>query len=225
MRILVVEDDPRLGPSLKKGLEKHHYAVDLVDNGEDAVLIATATPYDLLVLDVLLPRLNGFEVCHQLRNHRRTMPILLLTALGEVDHRVTGLDIGADDYLTKPFAFRELEARVRALLRRESAIKTVELRFMDISLDTGTHEARRGERVILLNSKEYALLEYLMRRPHQILSRTMIAEHVWDGDADHMSNVIDVYIRCLRRKLCEGHEPDVIHTIRGSGYQLKEPAS
>ena len=223
MRILVVEDDPRLGPSLKKGLEKHHYAVDLVIDGEDGVLMGTTVLYDLIVLDVLLPRLNGFEVCRQLRERRRTMPILLLTALGEVDHRVTGLDSGADDYLTKPFAFRELAARVRALLRRESLAKTVELHFMDITLDTGTHEARRGDRGIQLNSKEYALLEYLMRHPHQVLSRDMIAEHVWDCDAEHLSNVIDVYIRYLRRKLCERDEPNVIHTIRGSGYQLKEP--
>jgi DNA-binding response OmpR family regulator len=225
MRILVVEDDPLLGPNLKKGLEKHHYAVDLANDGEEAVLMGTTTPYDLIVLDVLLPRLNGFEVCRQLRNRKRTTPILLLTALGEVDHRVTGLDIGADDYLTKPFAFRELEARVRALLRRESATKTVELRFLDITLDTGTHEARRGERVILLNNKEYALLEYLMRHPRQVLSRTTIAEHVWNCDAEHLSNVIDVYIRYLRRKLCEYDELDVIHTIRGAGYQLKEPVS
>jgi DNA-binding response OmpR family regulator len=224
MRILVVEDDPRLGPSLKKGLEKHHYAVDVVTDGEDAVLMGSTTPYDLIVLDVLLPRLNGFEVCRQLRRNKRIMPILLLTALGEVDHRVAGLDTGADDYLTKPFAFRELEARVRALLRRESATRTVELHFVDITLDTGTHEVRRGERVMTLNSKEYALLEYLMRHPHQVLSRSMIAEHVWDSDAEHLSNVIDVYIRYLRRKLCEFGEPDVIHTIRGSGYQLKEPA-
>jgi DNA-binding response OmpR family regulator len=173
---------------------------------------------------VLLPGLDGFEVCRQLRDRKRTTPILLLTALGEVDHRVMGLDTGADDYLTKPFAFRELEARIRALLRRESATKTVELRFMDITLDTGTHEARRGQRVIPLNHKEYALLEYLMRHPRQVLSREMIAEHVWDCEAEHLSNVIDVYIRYLRRKLCESHEPDVIHTIRGAGYQLKEPA-
>ncbi len=150
MRVLVVEDDPRLGRNLKKGLEKHSYAVDLVTNGEDGLLMGSTVRYDLIVLDVLLPQLNGFEVCRQLRGRKRTMPILLLTALGEIDHRVTGLDTGADDYLTKPFAFRELEARVRALLRRESTIKTVELRFMDITLDTSTHEARRGERIILL---------------------------------------------------------------------------
>lgn len=223
MRILVVEDDPRLGPSLKKGLEQNHYAVDLVTDGEEGISLGLSAPYDLIILDVLLPGLNGFEICRQLRQHKRMMPILLLTALGEVDHRVKGLDTGADDYLTKPFAFRELEARVRALLRRESSIKTTELQFMDITLDTKTHEVRRGERVIPLGSKEYALLEFMMRHPHQVLSRTMIAEHVWDCDAEHLSNVIDVYIRYLRRKLCEQHEPDVIHTIRGSGYQLKEP--
>jgi two-component system, OmpR family, copper resistance phosphate regulon response regulator CusR len=225
MRILVVEDDPRLGPNLKKGLEKHQYAVDLVTDGEDALLMGSSVLYDLIILDVLIPRLNGFEVCRQLRDRKRTTPILLLTALGEVAHRVTGLDLGADDYLTKPFAFRELEARVRALLRRESATKTVELRFMDITLDTSTHETRRGERIIPLNSKEYTLLEYLMRHPHQVLSRGMIAEHVWHCDTENLSNVIDVYIRYLRRKLCEHDEPDVIHTIRGLGYQLKEPKS
>jgi DNA-binding response OmpR family regulator len=223
MRILVVEDDRRLGPSLKKGLEGSHYAVDLVDDGEDAVLMATATPYDLIILDILLPGLNGFEVCKQIREQERSMPILLLTALGEIDHRVKGLDLGADDYLVKPFAFSELEARVRALLRRGGPVKTATLQFMDITLDTRTHEVRRGERVISLVNKEYALLEFFMRHPHQVLSRSMIAEHVWDGDTEHLSNVIDVYIRYLRRKLCDQNEPDVIYTVRGSGYQLKEP--
>ncbi len=223
MRILVVEDDPRLGPSLKKGLEASHYAVDLVADGEDAVAMALAVDYDLIILDLLLPRLNGFDVCRQLRDQRRTMPILLLTALGEVDHRVQGLDSGADDYLTKPFAFRELEARVRALLRREGPSKSPELRFMDVVLDTRTHEVRRGTRRIQLSSKEYALLDLLMRHPRQVLSRATIADHVWDYDTDNMSNVIDVYIRYLRRKLCEGGEVDIIHTVRGSGYMLREP--
>jgi DNA-binding response OmpR family regulator len=223
MRILVVEDDPRLGPSLKKGLEGNHYAVDLIVNGDDAVLMALATPYDLVILDVLLPVLNGFEVCKQLREQGSSMPILLLTALDEVEDRVKGLDLGADDYLVKPFSFSELEARVRALLRRGAPIKTPTLNFMDIVLDTRTHEVRRGERLIVLGNKEYALLELFMRHPHQVLSRSMIAEHVWDGDTEHLSNVIDVYIRYLRRKLCDQNEPDVIYTVRGSGYQLKEP--
>ena len=223
MRILVAEDHPSLGTDLKKGLERSSYVVDLVTHGEDALALGLAHSYDLIILDILLPGLDGLEVCRQLRDHKRTVPILFLTALGEVDHRVRGLDLGADDYLTKPFAFRELEARVRALLRRKSSEKTTVLRFMDLMLDTSTHEAWRGERRIMLSSKEYALLEFLMHHPRQVLSRTMIAEHVWDDDAEHLSNVIDVYIRYLRTKLCVQGETDVIQTIRGSGYQLKEP--
>lgn len=223
MRILIAEDDPHLGPSLKKGLEDNHYAVDLVIDGEEALSLALAVTYNLIILDILLPRMDGFEVCRQLRNQKRLTPILFLTALGGVDHRVTGLDIGADDYLTKPFAFRELEARVRALLRREGPSKTTELQFVDITLDTRTHEVKRGDRQISLTSKEYSLLELFMSNPGLVLSRDMIAEHMWNIDADHLSNVIDVYIRYLRRKLCENGEPDVITTIRGFGYQLKEP--
>ena len=223
MRILIAEDDPHLGPSLKKGLEDNHYAVDLVTDGEEALSLALAVAYNLIILDILLPRMDGFDVCRQLRNQKRLTPILFLTALSGVDHRVTGLDIGADDYLTKPFAFRELEARVRALLRREGPSKTSELKFKDITLDTRTHEVKRGDRQISLTSKEYSLLELLMSNPGLVLSRDMIAEHMWNIDAEHLSNVIDVYIRYLRRKLCENGEPDVITTIRGFGYQLKEP--
>lgn len=223
MRILLAEDNPSLGPNLKKSLEKYHYAVDLLTNGEDALASGLSTPYDLLILDVLLPGLNGFEVCRRLRHHKRTVPILMLTALGEVDQRVMGLNLGADDYLVKPFAFSELEARVRALLRREGSTRSSLLSFLDITLDTATHEVKRGERIITLSSKEYALFNFLMHHPRQVLSRTMIAEHVWDFDAEHMSNVIDVYIRYLRNKLCAHGEPNVIHTVRGTGYQLKEP--
>lgn len=223
MRILIVEDDPRLGPGLKKGLERSHYAVDLVADGEEGAMLGLETAYDLVILDILLPHLDGFEICKRLREHGKTMPILLLTALGEVSHRVKGLDLGADDYLVKPFAFSELEARVRALLRRNTPVKTSRLQFCDITLDTSTHEVTRGNRTLNLGNKEYALLEFFMRHPHQVLSRSMIAEHVWDGDTEHLSNVIDVYIRYLRRKLCEQNEPDVIYTIRGSGYQLREP--
>jgi DNA-binding response OmpR family regulator len=223
MRILVAEDDPHLGPSLKKGLEESHYAVDLVADGEEALSVGLAVPYNLIILDILLPRIDGFEVCKRLRDQKRMTPILFLSALSGLDHRVSGLDIGGDDYLTKPFAFRELEARVRALLRREGPSKTSTLSFLDITLDTLSHEVRRGEREIILTSKEYILLELLMRHPGQVLSRGMITEHMWNVDADHLSNVIDVYIRYLRRKLCDGGEPDVIHTIRGFGYQLKEP--
>jgi two-component system OmpR family response regulator len=223
MRILIAEDDARLGPGLKKGLETSRYAVDLLTNGEDAFCAASTTPYDLLILDVLMPGMNGFEVCQRLRQEGCPAPILLLTALGEVEDRVKGLDSGADDYLVKPFAFSELEARVRALLRRHSPVKAPVLTFCDITLDTRTHEVRRGQRLLTLGNKEYALLEFFMRHPHQVLSRGMIVEHVWDSDTDHFSNVIDVYVRYLRRKLCQDNEPDVIVTIRGSGYQLKEP--
>lgn len=223
MRILVAEDDPHLGPTLKKGLEESHYAVDLVADGEEALSVGLAVPYNLIILDILLPLLDGFEVCKRLRDQKRMTPILFLSALSGLEHRVSGLDIGGDDYLTKPFAFRELEARVRALLRREGPSKTSVLSFMDITLDTRSHEVRRGEREISLTSKEYVLLELLIRHPGQVLSRGMITEHIWNVDADHLSNVIDVYIRYLRRKLCEDGEPDVIHTMRGFGYQLKEP--
>jgi len=222
MRILIAEDDPHLGSALKKGLEDSHYAVDLVTNGDEALSVGLAVPYDLLILDILLPHVDGFEVCKRLRDQKRAMPILFLSALSGLDHRVTGLDIGGDDYLTKPFAFRELEARVRALLRREGPTKSTTLSFADVTMNTRTHEVRRGEREIILTSKEYALLELLLRHPGQVLSRGMIAEHMWNIEADHLSNVIDVYIRYLRRKLCEGGEPDIIHTIRGFGYQLKE---
>jgi DNA-binding response OmpR family regulator len=208
---------------LKKGLEGNHYAVDLALEGEEALSFGLTVPYDLIILDVLLPGLDGFDICRRLRNQGKKTPILFLTALDGIDDRVNGLDLGADDYLTKPFAFRELEARVRALLRREGSSKTMELRFMDITLDLGTHEVYRGERNIILTSKEYMLLELLMRNPRQVLSRMMIAEHLWNVDAEHLSNVIDVYIRYLRRKLCENGEPNVIQTIRGFGYQLKEP--
>ncbi len=225
MRILLAEDHPGLGTDMKQGLERAHYAVDLATDGEDALALGLAVPYDLVVLDVMLPSLSGFEVCRQLRNQKRTMPILFLTALGDIDDRVTGLDLGGDDYMAKPFAFRELEARVRALLRREGTAKTTELHFLDITLDTSTHEVRRGQRAITLSSKEYSLLEFLMHHPRQVLSRTMIAEHVWDYDAEHLSNVIDVYIRYLRTKLCADGEPDVIQTMRGAGYKLKEPES
>ena len=223
MRLLVAEDHPVLGRDVKKGLEQCHYAVDLVTDGADALAWAQTTPYDLVILDILLPGMDGWEVCKQLRASQRTMPILFLTARGEVEDRIRGLDLGADDYLVKPFDFRELEARVRALLRRDSSTRTPMLHFLDITLDTRTQEATRGKRPISLSSKEYALLHFLMSRPREILSRTTIAEHVWDYDAEHFSNVIDVYIGYLRNKLCANGEPDVIFTKRGAGYQLKEP--
>jgi DNA-binding response OmpR family regulator len=171
----------------------------------------------------MLPEVDGFEVCRQLRIRQQATPILFLTALSDIDNRVTGLDLGGDDYLTKPFAFRELEARVRALLRRDSSSRTTTLNFLDITIDTVTHEVRRGERVLTLTAKEYTLLEVFLRHPRQVLSRTMIAEQLWNIEAETFSNVIDVYIGYLRRKLSEQGEPAVIHTVRGFGYQLREP--
>ncbi|HEX4207447.1 MAG TPA: response regulator transcription factor [Ktedonobacteraceae bacterium] len=223
MRILLAEDDVSLGTSIKKGLEEQRYAVDLVHDGTEALTMSHLVTYDLVILDVLLPEVDGFEVCRQLRKRVQSEPILFLTALNDVDNRVTGLDIGGDDYLVKPFAFRELEARVRALLRRESTTKTTKLHFMDIVLDTRTHEVWRNNRQITLTAKEHVLLDVFLRHPHQVLSRAMIAERLWNIEADNLSNVIDVYIGYLRRKLCENGEPNVIHTVRGFGYQLKEP--
>ncbi len=222
MRILIAEDHPLLGPDLKKGLERCHYAVDLVENGADAFDMALEITYDLLILDILLPGLSGLEVCRQLREQQLEIPILFLSALGEVEQRVYGLDQGADDYLAKPFAFTELEARVRALLRRNQQPKDPVLRFLDLTLDTRTREVKRGERLVVLSNKEYTLLDFLLRHPRIVLSRTTIAEHVWDYDAEHFSNVIDVYVRYLRNKLCAVGEPNLIQTVRGAGYQLKE---
>jgi DNA-binding response OmpR family regulator len=221
MQILVVEDHPELGRDLQSGLERSGYRVNLASSGEDALAVGLATSYDLVILDILLPGLNGFEVCRRLRDHERRMPILFLTALSEVHHRIEGLDLGADDYLTKPFAFQELQARVRALLRREPVKREPVLRFLDLVLDTYTHEVWRGERQIMLSSKEYALLELFLSYPSQVWSRSRIAERVWEEDAHHLSNIVDVYIRYLRNKLCANGEPDVIQTIRGVGYRLQ----
>lgn len=206
MRILVVEDDPQLGPSLKARLESQHHAVDLMTDGPAGLAAAVAVPNDLLIVDVLLPVLDGFALCRELRASASnatssTAPILLLTALGEIEQRITGLDAGADDYLCKPFAFGELDARVRALLRRGSDVKSPLLHAGDLTLDPRTHEVQRGGQRIPLTSKEFALLEYLLRHPGYVLSRTQLVEHVWDFEAEHLSNVLEVFIGNLRRSL------------------------
>lgn len=224
MRILVVEDEHRLAAVLKQGLTEQGYAVDLAHDGEEGLGLAELEPYDLLVLDVMLPGLDGYTLCRRLRAQGRHMPILMLTARDAVDDRVAGLDSGADDYLTKPFAFRELLARVRALLRRDGRTREPTLRAGDLTLDPATREVRRGGRAIELTSKEYAVLEYLLHHPHRVLTRTQIAEHVWDYDFIAMSNVIDVYIRSLRRKLGDDGETRLLHTVRGTGYQLRPPS-
>ena len=221
MRILVVEDERRIAAFIKRGLEEERYAVDVAYDGEEALDWADAVDYDLVVLDVLLPQKDGIQVCRELRDQGNKVPILMLTARDAIEDRVEGLDSGADDYMVKPFAFQELLARLRALLRRSGEVKTTRLEVGDLALDTLTHRAIRGGKVIELTAREYALLEFLMRHPGQILSRTQIAEHVWDYDFFSTSNVVDVYIRYLRRKIDKGFEVKLIKTARGVGYKIE----
>jgi len=221
MRILVVEDDRRLNGIIKRGLIEETYAVDAAYDGEDGQYLAEINPYDLIILDIMLPKKDGFEVCRQLRVKGVNTPILVLTAKDAVEDRVKGLDTGADDYLVKPFAFRELLARVRALLRRESTSKSPELKVGDLKLNTLTREAWRGDKAVELTNKEYVILEYFMRHPNVVITRTMLEEHAWDYDFDSLSNLIDVYIRRLRRKINREESESIIQTVRGAGYRLK----
>ncbi len=220
MRILVVEDERRIAAFIKRGLEEEHYAVDVVYDGEEALDWADVVDYDLIVLDVLLPKKDGIQVCRESRTQGNQVPILMLTARDAIEDRVRGLDSGADDYLVKPFAFQELLARIRALLRRQGEIKITRLQVGDLVLDTVTHRATRAGRMIELTAREYALLEFLMHHPRQVLSRTQIAEHVWNYDFFSTSNVVDVYIRYLRRKIDEGFDVKLIKTVRGAGYKI-----
>jgi DNA-binding response OmpR family regulator len=225
MRILIVEDEERIVRFLKKGLEEESYAVDVTMDGSSALDWVVDTPYDLILLDVMLPGLTGIEVCQIIRQRGITIPILMLTARDSIDDRVKGLDAGADDYLPKPFAFKELLARIRALTRRVTTTTTSDtvLELADLTLDTVTHIAKRNGREIELTSKEYALLEYLLRNARRPLNRTLIREGVWGYDYYGASNVVDVYIRHLRRKLEANGEPPIIHTVRGVGYEIDEP--
>ena len=223
MRILVVDDDRRLCAVIRRGLLEESYAVDLAYDGEDGEYLAEVNPYDLIILDIMLPIKDGIEVCRELRAKRISTPILMLTAKDAVEDRVKGLDTGADDYLVKPFAFSELLARVRALLRREGTSKSPELRVGDLVLNTLTRQVNRGHRPIELTTKEYVILEHFMRHPKVVVTRTMIEEHAWDYDFDSLSNLVDVYIRRLRRKLDTEGEDSLIQTVRGAGYRLKAP--
>src|SRR5579883_3076760 len=225
MRILVVEDERKLAAVLQRGLREHGYAVDVAHDGEEGLALAEIEPYDLLVLDVLLPKIDGIALCEHLRARQNNVPIIMLTARDALDDRVQGLDSGADDYMTKPFAFRELLARVRALLRRDGLSRHAILRVRDLEVDTVAHEVRRGGHPITLTSKEYAILEYFVRNPNRVLTRTQIAEHVWNYDFVAMSNVVDVYLGCLRRKLGDDQEPRLLQTIRGTGYRLQASTS
>jgi DNA-binding response OmpR family regulator len=221
MRILLVEDERKISAYVKRGLEESGYAVDPVYTGREALDWAESASYDLIILDILLPEINGLSVCRELRHRGDRTPVLMLTARDNIDDRVVGLDAGADDYLVKPFALKELLARLRALTRRSGeASKSPVLQFADLSLDTRTHNVQRGGRHIELVAKEYAVLECLMREPERVLTRTQIAEHVWNYDTFNQSNVVDVYIRNLRRKIDDPFKQKFIHTIRGAGYRL-----
>jgi len=221
MRLLVIEDEKKVASFIKKGLEEEYYAVDVAYDGEQALYMTEVNDYDLILLDIMLPKVDGLTVLRQIRQNGSIVPILVLTAKDSVENIVEGLDAGCDDYLTKPFAFSELLARIRALLRREREAKTPVLEVGDLRLCPLTHEVTRGDKSVDLTAKEYALLEYFMRNPNRVLTRTMMAEHVWDYHFDTDTNVVDVYVNFLRNKIDRGFDIKLIHTIRGVGYMMK----
>ena len=221
MRILVIEDEKKVARFIKKGLEEEGYAVDLAFDGEEGLARVLDQVHDLIILDIALPKMDGLQLLKKLREKKVPTPVLLLTVRATIEDKVLGLDSGADDYLTKPFAFQELLARIRALLRRKAEAGPPLLQVEDLVLDPARHLVTRGGEKIDLTSKEFALLEYLMRNTGRVLTRAMISEHVWNYDFDTETNVIDVYVNYLRRKIDSGGEKKLIHTIRGSGYVLK----
>ncbi|MGZ5424783.1 MAG: response regulator transcription factor [Candidatus Aminicenantales bacterium] len=221
MRVLVVEDSRRLAGIIKRGLLEEGYAVDNAYDGEEAEYMAETTPFDIVILDIMLPKKDGLAVCRDLRAKAVSTPILMLTAKDSVEDRVTGLDCGADDYLVKPFAFSELLARIRALLRREVLPKTQKFQVGDLSLDPQSREVWRDGSRLELTAKEYAILEYFMRRPNAVVTRTMLGESVWDYEFDGLSNVIDVYMRRIRQKIDRDGQASLIQTVRGAGYRLR----
>lgn len=222
MKILVVEDEKKVASFIQRGLEEECFSVDIATNGEEGLTMAEANHYDLILMDVMLPKKDGLTVIKELRNKEITAPVLCLTAKDSVEDIVAGLDSGSDDYLTKPFAFAELLARVKALVRRGAKDRGAEIYFADLRLDPVTHKVWRSDKNIDLTAKEYGLLEYFMRNPNQVLTRAMIAEHVWDYTFDSFTNIIDVYVNYLRKKVDKDHTKKLIHTIRGVGYVLKE---
>ncbi|MDX2481210.1 MAG: response regulator transcription factor [Desulfuromusa sp.] len=222
MRILVVEDEKKVSTFIQRGLEEEGFSVDVAFDGEDGVKKAESQPYDLILMDIMLPKMDGLAAVKYLREKDIMTPILCLTARDSVDDKVSGLDIGADDYLAKPFAFVELVARCRALIRRGSNVRGAEIFFADVRLDPVAHKVWRAGEEIILTSKEYALMEYFMRNPNRVLTRLMIAENVWDYTFDSFTNIIDVYVNYLRNKIDQKFEKKLIHTVRGAGYALKE---
>jgi DNA-binding response OmpR family regulator len=221
MRILIVEDEKKVANFIKKGLQQEGYAADIAQDGEEALESAMAFDYDAMVLDLMLPRKSGLDVLRTIRTSKPRLAVLVLTAKGSLEDKVTGFDAGADDYLIKPFAFAELSARIRALLRRGAA-KDNKLKVGDLEMDTSTRQVRRGGQSVDLKLKEYALLEFLLRNAHRAVTRTMIVEHVWDIHFDSISNVVDVHINSLRNKIDRGFNPPLIHTVRGVGYMLTD---
>jgi len=222
MKILVVEDEKKVAKILRQGLEEEQFTVDVATDGQQGEALAVANHYDLIVLDILLPKKDGIEVLTDLRAQGVKTPVLLLTAKSSTEDKVEGLDRGADDYLTKPFAFEELIARVRSLLRRGAADAVTVLKFADLQLDIVARKALRGEKVIELTGKEYALLEYFIRNSNRVLTRTVISEHIWHYNFDTGTNVVDVYINHLRSKIDDGFDKKLLHTVRGIGYVLKD---
>ena len=223
MRILVIEDNRRLCAALKMNLADEGYAVDAAYDGLEGQAFAEMTPYDAIILDIMLPKKDGLEVCRELRRQRIATPLLLLTARDTIHDRVRGLDSGADDYLVKPFAMPELLARLRALLRRNSQHKSGLLEVCDLVVDPATHFVERDGQNIDLTAKEYALLEYFVRHPNQMITRAMVEEHVWNYDSEYTSNIVDVYVRRLRRKIDDPFDTKLFETIRGAGYRLRTP--
>ncbi|MBU1727637.1 MAG: response regulator transcription factor [Candidatus Omnitrophica bacterium] len=222
MRILIIEDEKKIADFIKRGLKEEGYSVDVAHDGEEGHFLVSANDYDLLILDLMLPKIDGLTLCKKLRSEKIRAPIIMLTAKDTVKDKVAGLDSGADDYLTKPFAFQELLARIRAILRKKDANAPTKLKVGDLALDLLTHKVMRGGQEIILTNKEFSLLEYLMLNEGNVVTRTMIAEHVWDINFDTFTNVIDVYINYLRNKIDQGHKKKLLHTIRGRGYLLKE---
>jgi heavy metal response regulator len=222
MRILVVEDEKKVASFIKKGLEEDYYSVDVALDGREGSRLALSEEYDLIILDIMLPFIDGISILKNIRNEKNPIPVLMLTAKDNVEDKVLGLDAGADDYLSKPFAFDELLARVRALLRRNSTEKRVILTAGDLELDTQTHKAFRGGTEIQLTPKEYAIFEYLLRNKNRVISRTLLSEHVYDYHFDSDTNVIDVYINKLRNKIDKGFYNPILQTVRGVGYIIKD---
>lgn len=222
MRILIVDDEENLVNALYKALKEEGYSVDIAQDGLEGLEYAKMNVYDVIILDIMLPGMDGIKILENLRNEGINTPVLMLTAKDATEDKVKGLDTGADDYMTKPFELCELMARIRALLRREAPTKSPILKLADLELNTLTRQVKRGDKEITLTSKEFALLEYMMRNARRVLTRTQIADHIWDYEFDGFSNIIDVYIRYLRKKIDDDFENKLIHTIRGSGYCLKE---